>query len=187
MGTRLLLCITRHSLLSKLTLHPALQNFLMEINDVWDRPGTICASVILSGNHGIFRLQACIDLICLPLGSRMQIGVVASCLLTIGAPATMKWPVAPESAMAYCTACVSCLLLNIVCACGVSRRLYQLIIVFHAVCCMDNGIGVIIGKVAFLGWPVLYGRLVAFGLMCAGIDKFDKFDVGTVTPSSYEL
>jgi len=52
---------------------------------------------------------------------------------------------------------------------------------------MDNGIGVIIGKVAFLGWPVLYGRLVAFGLMCAGIDKFDKFDVGTVTRSSYEL
>ena len=79
-----------------MTLHPASQNFLVEMRDACARPGTICASVICSGSHGISRLHVWVDLMILPLGSVMAIGLVAGLMFTDGAPAIRKWPVAPE-------------------------------------------------------------------------------------------
>ena len=79
-----------------------------------DNPGTMWASVISFGNQGMSRLQVCVDLILFPFGSKIWTGVVATFLFTIGAPSTRKWPVAPESEMAYSTALVRRLVSNII-------------------------------------------------------------------------
>ena len=79
------------------TLHPASQNFLVEINDECDNPGMMCASVMLCGNHGMSKSQVCVDVIVCPSGSVMEIGRRSTHLLTTGAPSMMKLPVSPES------------------------------------------------------------------------------------------
>ena len=56
-NTNLFLKQTLDSSLSNMTLHPASQNFLVEMRDACARPGTICASVICSGSHGMSRLH----------------------------------------------------------------------------------------------------------------------------------
>ena len=89
--------------MSNITLHPASQNFLVEMSDACASPGTMWASVILSGNHGMSRLHVWVDLIVLPLGSVMVIGFAAIFLLVTGAFSTRKCPVAPESEMACST------------------------------------------------------------------------------------
>ena len=88
---------TLHSCLLNFTLQPASQHFLVDINDECDNPGTMCASVLLCGNHGICRLHVCADVIVCPSRSVMVIGCRSTHLLTTGAPSTMKLPVAPES------------------------------------------------------------------------------------------
>ena len=89
--------------MSNTTLHPALQNFLVDINDECANTDTMWASVISWGNHGMLRLHVWVDLIDFPLGKVMVIGLVAHCLLVTGAFSTRKWPVAPESDMACFT------------------------------------------------------------------------------------
>ena len=98
--------------MSNTTLHPASQNFLVEISDECERPGTMWASVIWSGSHGMFKLHVWVDVIFLPFGNRICIGLVALFLLTTGAPSTRKCPVAPESDTAYCMACTILLVLK---------------------------------------------------------------------------
>ena len=48
---------TLHSSASNITLHPASQNFLVEINDACANPGTICASVMWFDSHGMSKLH----------------------------------------------------------------------------------------------------------------------------------
>ena len=87
--------------MSNNTLHPASANFLVEISDKCESPGTMCASVNASGSHGISKLHVCVDWMILPLGSVIFSGDAVGLLLTTGAPCTRKCPVAPESEMAY--------------------------------------------------------------------------------------
>eukprot|EP00956_Cyclotella_meneghiniana_P021064 scaffold37874_cov42-Cyclotella_meneghiniana.AAC.8 len=60
----------------------------------------MCASVILSGSHGMFRLRVCVDWMIAPWGNLIWRGITATCLLRTGAPLTVKCAVAPESNMA---------------------------------------------------------------------------------------
>ena len=83
------------------TLHPAAQNFRVEMRDECAKPGMMCASMPLCGNHGMSRLHVWVDQMVLPLGRVMVIGLIAGCLLMTGAPLTTKWPVAPESEIAH--------------------------------------------------------------------------------------
>jgi hypothetical protein len=117
--------------MSNTTLHPALQNFLVDINDECANPGTMWASVISWGNHGMLRLHVCVDVITLPFGILMLIGLVARRLLVTGAFSTRKWPVAPESDMACCTDLVTFALSKIVAALGSSCRLFACTIICH--------------------------------------------------------
>ena len=92
------------SLMSNSTLHPTSANFLVDISDKCEIPGTMCASFNASGSHGISRLHLCVDWMFLPLGSVILSGGSVGLLLTTGDPCNRKCPVAPESDMAYCTA-----------------------------------------------------------------------------------
>ena len=87
--------------MSNITLHPESVNFLVDMRDEWERPGTICASVTVLGSHGMSKLHVCVDCIIFPLGSVIFNGDDVNFLLTTGAPCTRKCPVAPESEMAY--------------------------------------------------------------------------------------
>ena len=89
--------------MSKTTRHPASQNLRVEISEEWARPGTICASVIWCGSHGMSRLHVCVDWMVRPFGIVIVIGEVVGWMLTAGAPATRKWPVVPESDKALWT------------------------------------------------------------------------------------
>ena len=118
--------------MSNTTLHPASQNFLVEISDACASPGTMWASVISSGNQGMSRLHVWVDLMVLPLGSVMVIGFVAIALLVTGAFSTRKWPVAPESEMACLTARTRRCGLKMVTEYGSCFRLFACTIVAHA-------------------------------------------------------
>ena len=106
-NTSSLLKQTPHSSSSNVTLQPASQNFPVEISDACASPGTMCASVIWSGSHGMSRLHVCVDLMIFPFGSAMAIGLVAGLTFTAGEPLIKKRPVAPESESAHLTALVS--------------------------------------------------------------------------------
>ena len=105
-----------HSFASKITLHPASQNFLVEINDACANPGTICASVTWFGSHGISRLHVCVDVMFLPFGIVMLIGLLDTCKFVTGAPSTRKWPVAPESEISYSVVILLLSVLGFFCA-----------------------------------------------------------------------
>ena len=90
--------------MSNSTLHPESANFIVDISEECDSPGTMCASVNASGSHGISRLHVCVDWMLLPLGSVILSSDYIGLLLTNGSPCNRKCPVSPESDMAYCTA-----------------------------------------------------------------------------------
>eukprot|EP00956_Cyclotella_meneghiniana_P036079 scaffold121150_cov36-Cyclotella_meneghiniana.AAC.1 len=69
--------------------------------DECDRPGTMWASVIFCGSHGISRLHVWVDLMNDPSGSLILSGSLVGRLFFTAAPFTMKCAVAPESRMAY--------------------------------------------------------------------------------------
>ena len=87
--------------MSNITLHPESVNFLVDMRDEWERPGTIFASVTVFGSHGMSKLHVCVYFIIFPLGSVIFNGDDVNFLLTTGSPCTRKCPVAPESEMAY--------------------------------------------------------------------------------------
>ena len=98
LDTILPLKYTLHSLLSYVTLHPALHNTAIEISNVWASPGTICALVVLSSSHGMFILHVCVDLITLLSGRFIEIGLGVGSKSTTGVPDNTKCPVVPASA-----------------------------------------------------------------------------------------
>ena len=78
-------------------LDPASQNFFVEIREECCRSGTMCASVISSGSHGISKLQVCVEYIMLPSGNFIAIGKSADFMLTTADPSARKWDDAPSS------------------------------------------------------------------------------------------
>ena len=89
--------VTLQTCLVNVNSHPLSQNWRVASNDVWESCGTICAAVILSGSHGMFKLHVCEDCMVLPSGNVMTMGLRAIRLLVTGALACRKCPVAPES------------------------------------------------------------------------------------------
>lgn len=87
--------------MSNVILQPASQNFLVATRDECANPGTMCASVMASGSHGISRLHVCVDLIMDPSGNLMESGEFVGLSFLTAAPFTRKCAVAPESKMAY--------------------------------------------------------------------------------------
>ena len=88
-------------------MHPASKYFLVEINDACANPGTVFASIMWFGSHGMSKLHVCVDVMILPFVIVMLIGLYATCKFVTGALSTRKWYVAPESEMAYSSARLS--------------------------------------------------------------------------------
>ena len=76
------------------------QNLLAAINEEWERPGIMCASVTLAGSHGMSRLQVCVEVSLLPSGIVTVRGFTAALMLIAGAFVVRKCAVAPVSLMA---------------------------------------------------------------------------------------
>ena len=74
------------------------------MRDVYANPGTICALVALSGNHVMFILHVCVDLITLLLGRLIEIGLDVGNTSITGVPGETKCPVAPASTTTILTA-----------------------------------------------------------------------------------
>ena len=66
--TILLLYRINHFYLSYDTLQPALNNILMEIKEVWDRPGMTCARVVSLESHGRSKYPVYVDCSVFPSG-----------------------------------------------------------------------------------------------------------------------
>ena len=89
------------------------------MRDECSSPGTVCASIISCGSHDISRLHVWVDWMVLPFSNVMVIGLCVVRLLVAGAFSTKKWPVAPESEIAWATDLVMRCLLTIVAALGI--------------------------------------------------------------------
>ena len=87
--------------MSKVILQLASQIFLVATNDECERPGTMWASVMAAGSHGISRLHVWVDFIIEPSGKLIQSGEFVGRLFLTVVPLTIKCAVAPESKMAY--------------------------------------------------------------------------------------
>ena len=88
--------------ISYCTLHPTSHRMLIDISDVWERPGTMCARFAFCGMSAMSRLDLCVDLSFDPSGRLMGIGFLAGCIFFTGVPGRMKYPVAPVSDIASC-------------------------------------------------------------------------------------
>ena len=117
-----------------MTLHPASQNFFVEIREECCSPGTMWASVISSGSHGIPKLHVCVEYMMLPSGSFIAIGNSAAFMLTTAEPSTRKCDDAPESESTYSTNRTRRLVLNIICELGDWVRSLSLTIFIHNSC-----------------------------------------------------
>ena len=85
------------------------------------------------------RLQVWVELIVLPLGSLILIGLVAILLFTMCVPSTRKWPVAPESENAHSMFLVTWTLSKILADNGNSFKLLAWITCCHALARNDCG------------------------------------------------
>ena len=101
------------------------------MSDECVNPGTMCASVISDGTHGISRLHVCVELIIFPFGSVICSGNSAFFMFTVGDPSTRKCAVAPESDIA-CTMLLIRWLFNNKLAFGRSRIFSFTISCLHA-------------------------------------------------------
>ena len=84
------------------TLHPALHRKLIDIRDVWARPGTMWAHFVSSGMPSMSRLHVCLYLSSDLSGRLMDICLLAYFTLFTVFPGRKKYPVFPASAMASC-------------------------------------------------------------------------------------
>ena len=131
-----------------MTLHPALQNFRVDIREAFAIPGTMCASVMAEGNHGMSRLHVWVDFNFIPFGMAIVMGRLAICLFTTGAPSMMKWLVAPESETAHSTALVRNFRLNVV----VRRFSCRLFACFSASVLLSIHVGLYHWAVSLVAW-----------------------------------
>ena len=104
-------------------------------------PGTICASVIILGSHGISILYVCVHFIVLPFGREILIGNLDGCLLTTGATSIRKCPVPPESEKSHSTYRFIFGILILVVEIGISCVLFACTIALPAVCIVGMGSG----------------------------------------------
>ena len=114
--TILPLYVTMQFIFVKITVHPALHNFTTDIKACEFNPGTIWASLALSGSVGMSNSHISLVCICSPFGSVTLIGFVVGLRLIAGEFTIRKWLVAPESKMAHCS--TLSLLIHIVCSWG---------------------------------------------------------------------
>ncbi len=94
------LSVTVHVSELYIMVYPLSQNLLVAINQEWERPGIMCASVTSSGSHGMLRLQVCVEVSLLPSGMVTVRGATAGLMFIAGASVVKKWAVAPVSLMA---------------------------------------------------------------------------------------
>ena len=103
-----------------MTIHPTSHSDFIEIKDVCNSPGTICAHRAVVGSHGMSRVAVCVDRSWAPSGRLIVSGFVVVCLLWTGAPAVRKWFVATASAIAKSIPISMLAVLNMVVACVVA-------------------------------------------------------------------
>ena len=95
------------SYLSKTTVHPASQIFLVDIKDECANPGAMFGPVMVSGSHDMNKLHEWVDLMLIPLRNVIMMGLFIIVLFFTGAPSIKKCPIAPESDTACLTALVT--------------------------------------------------------------------------------
>ena len=93
-----LLYRTMHSLLVKVTLHPAEVSTRMPNSEATDRSGTMCP-VRVVGSPSIVMSHICVDVTIRPSARATRNGRVVGRRLTTGMPSITKICVAPESAI----------------------------------------------------------------------------------------
>ena len=91
--------VTQHFSSSKITSHPALYRIRIPSRDAIFISGTMCPTKVC-GRPGMTISHVCVDVIRLPSGRLILIGLRATWMLFAGAPAMTKIDVAPVSAMA---------------------------------------------------------------------------------------
>jgi len=90
--------VTQHFSLSKITSHPALHRIRILSRDAIFISGTMCLTKVC-GRPGMMISHVCVDVIRLPSGRLILIGLHATQMLFAGAPAMMKIDVAPVSVL----------------------------------------------------------------------------------------
>ena len=88
--------------ISYCTLHPTSHRMLIDISDVWERPGTMCARFAFCGMSAMSRLDLCVDLSFDPSGRLTEIGLFDGCKFITAVPCRKKCLVALVSAMSSC-------------------------------------------------------------------------------------
>ena len=94
----ILLYLTTHFSLSKVTVHPALHSTRIPNKDAILIPGTICP-INTVGRPGIVMSHVCVDITFLPSGRLIVIGFNVGRIFSMGVPAMTKIDVAPVSAI----------------------------------------------------------------------------------------
>ena len=84
----------------KATEHPASHNWPMEMREEEASSGTMWMWRAAGGSMGKSRSASCVEVMMVPLGVRMEIGLSNRRLLMTGASMVPKWAVLPVSAMA---------------------------------------------------------------------------------------
>lgn len=82
------------------TVHPASQNWPIERREGHARAGTMCTRRAARGSMGKSSSASCVEVITLPLGLRIVMGVTVVRWLMTGAVMVAKWAVLPVSAIA---------------------------------------------------------------------------------------
>ena len=85
---------------SYFNLYPASHKTPIDIRDVCDSPGTVCASFAVSGMPSMSRLHVCVDLSLDPYVILIVICLLAGCIFFTGVTGRENFSVSPESAMA---------------------------------------------------------------------------------------
>ena len=92
----------------------------------------MCALVALSGSHGMFILHVCVDIITLPSGRLIEIGLDVGSASITEVPGNKKYPMAPASDTAISIAIFILPVLKQVSALGKLPKLPSQIILVHA-------------------------------------------------------
>jgi hypothetical protein len=89
-------------LVVNLTVQPASQNWPIDRREGHTSTGTMCTHRVARGSMGKSSSASCIEVITLPLGLRIMMGVSVVRWLMTGAVMVAKWAVLPVSAIAMC-------------------------------------------------------------------------------------
>ncbi len=94
-------CVMVHPILVKRTSHPALQSVTTLTSECDANPGMMWARCAAAVSLSKSNVHVCVDCTWSLLGRHTTMGLLASCILVMGAPVVRKLLIVPESKMAH--------------------------------------------------------------------------------------